>query len=131
MMDLFSPLNQASQINSVARIPVHKPPDPNRISAAQASARSQTNPQDTSHNRANADLAREARKAPDPDRPAGPPPSFDVSILEQELGFKQTIARLESARSQARDAEAVRLQSARNEDNRTKPAPPPNKPGPA
>lgn len=41
------------------------------------------------------------------EKPAGPPPSFEVSILDVQSDLKQAIARMETARSQARDAEAV------------------------
>lgn len=41
------------------------------------------------------------------EKPAGPPPSFEVSILDVQSDLKQAIARMETARSQARDAQAV------------------------
>lgn len=45
------------------------------------------------------------------DRPAGPPPSFDVSILEVERDLKEKLARMEQARAQARDMEAFRAEA--------------------
>ncbi|MBV7378037.1 hypothetical protein [Maritimibacter dapengensis] len=56
------------------------------------------------------DLLALRRAVAEGDRPAGPPPSFDVSFLELETDLKQKLARMEAARSKERDAEA--LQSA-------------------
>ena len=42
------------------------------------------------------------------DKPAGPPPSFEVSLLEVEQDIKQVIARIEAARNHAREADALR-----------------------
>ena len=41
------------------------------------------------------------------DLPAGPPPSFQLSLLEVEADIQQVIARVEAARTQAREADAV------------------------
>ncbi|WP_161350876.1 hypothetical protein [Maritimibacter harenae] len=38
---------------------------------------------------------------------AGPPPSFEVSLLEVESDLQQKLARMEAERSQARDGHAV------------------------
>ena len=40
-------------------------------------------------------------------RPAGPPPSFEVSLLEVESDLKQKLARMEAERTQERDSPAV------------------------
>lgn len=40
-------------------------------------------------------------------RSAGPPPSFEVSLLEVESDLQQKLARMESARAMDRDAEAL------------------------
>ncbi len=111
-MEFFSPLNQALLASGAARMSVFKPPDPNRVNGGDEATRTETNPQDSGRDAANADHKRIADRLVDPDRLAGPPPSFEVSVLEQELDFKRTIARLESAHNQARDAEAVRPDSA-------------------
>jgi len=41
--------------------------------------------------------------------PVGPPPSFEVSMLEMQSDLRQVLARLEVARNQERDAEALRV----------------------
>lgn len=45
------------------------------------------------------------------DLPAGPPPSFEVSQLEIEADIQQVIARVEAARSQAREADALKIEA--------------------
>ncbi len=45
------------------------------------------------------------------DLPAGPPPSFKVSQLEIASDIQAVIARVEAARSQAREADALKLEA--------------------
>ena len=45
------------------------------------------------------------------DLPAGPPPTFEVSQLEIESDIQQVIARVEAARAQAREADALKLEA--------------------
>ncbi len=143
-MEIFSPLNQVVQAAHAARLPVFKPPDPNRINAGETAARAEADTSPMSHNDANSALIRTAGGAgspkqagdsatgadatgagrdavaadrlqpEDPDRPAGPPPAFEVSLLERALDFEQTMARLEVRRHQAEDARAVRPDPARS-----------------
>ena len=40
--------------------------------------------------------------------PAGPPPAFEMNLLEAEGGLDQALARIEVTRSQLRDAPALR-----------------------
>ena len=51
------------------------------------------------------------------DLPAGPPPTFELSQLELDSDIQQVIARVEAARSQARDADA-RKTAAETEERR-------------
>jgi hypothetical protein len=43
--------------------------------------------------------------------PAGPPPTFELSLLEVERDLKQVLARIEAERATARDTEAVKADS--------------------
>ena len=43
--------------------------------------------------------------------PAGPPPSFQVSLLEVETDIQQVIARVEAARTRAREADALKVEA--------------------
>jgi len=44
--------------------------------------------------------------------PAGPPPAFQITLLEAEGGLQQALARLEATRTQERDAPALRVELA-------------------
>lgn len=44
------------------------------------------------------------------DLPAGPPPTFELSLLEVERDLKQVLARIEAQRATARDSEAVQAE---------------------
>lgn len=113
-MEIFSPLNQVVQGIGASRVSVHKPPDPTRINTGDEAARPEADPRHMSRNEANSELLRlaadseDSPQAKDPDRPAGPPPSFDISVLERALDFQRTMALLEVEHSQARDIAAVR-----------------------
>jgi hypothetical protein len=83
------------------------------------------------HKSATSDAGAEARQHPEQDRqasvsrdiialrqavaqgqrPAGPPPSFEVSLLEVESDLKQKLARMEAERTQERDSPAVQGQA--------------------
>ena len=135
-MEFFSPLNQALLASGAARVSVFKPPDPSRVNGGNEATRTETSPQDTGHNAANADQKRiadrlkQTDRLTDAERPAGPPPSFEVSVLEQELDFKRTMARLEAAHSQARDIEAVRPDPVSKDAGGKEAAPAPGSNGP-
>ena len=49
------------------------------------------------------------------DLPVGPPPSFEVSLLEMDRDLKHLIARIEAARAQVRDADALKLEAVATE----------------
>lgn len=54
------------------------------------------------------DIAELRREMEQRGLPAGPPPTFEMNLLEAEAGVSQAIARAEAAWSHARDADAVR-----------------------
>lgn len=54
------------------------------------------------------DVAALRREMQHRDLPAGPPPAFQISLLEAEGGLEQVLARIEATRSQERDAPALR-----------------------
>ncbi|MDA5094190.1 hypothetical protein O2N63_08820 [Aliiroseovarius sp. KMU-50] len=59
----------------------------------------------------------------DPQTPAGPPPTFQVTLLEVEQDLQNILARLEANHAQIRNAEAVRapkaLDALTDEDDRS------------
>ncbi len=73
---------------------------------------------DTRHETAQAARAAEARdvtalrrERERRDLPAGPPPSFQISQLEVDADIKQIIARVEAARTRAREAEGMKARA--------------------
>lgn len=124
-MEILSPLNQVVHTTNAARLAVFKPPDPARVTPGEGTARAQADADRTSRNDANSALMRGTRSNDRPaadtlqdvsNRPAGPPPAFEISLLEQALDLKRTMARLEARRRQAEDARAVRPDMAAAQD---------------
>ncbi|HGG04381.1 MAG TPA: hypothetical protein ENK28_02895 [Aliiroseovarius sp.] len=44
----------------------------------------------------------------DTERPTGPPPSFEVNVLEVDRDLQEAIARIEAARGQIRNADGIK-----------------------
>ncbi len=111
-MELFAPANLGANVASMLRAPLHKPPDVSRVKETETSGKTGADTRHLSQNTENSALARGLKalhqSQKDPDRPAGPPPSFEVSLLEVEQNLKEVIARMEISRGQKRDADAVR-----------------------
>jgi hypothetical protein len=85
-----------------SRLALRPPPDPRRISAGTGSARTGADPRRTPDQKAAMAPAHSERKAPapvGPETPAGPPPAFQISLLEKEAGLMQRMARIEAARA--------------------------------
>lgn len=109
----FSGLAQVgAQATYAARAPVHKPPEVMRIDKSDASSKSGADPRQASQNEANsADAQRILSRltmVSDMEKPAGPPPSFEISLLEMEQSLHNTLARMEVSRGQERDAAGIR-----------------------
>ena len=64
-------------------------------------------PEQDLHTASSRDLLALRRAVEDGKRPAGPPPSFDVSILEMDRDLKQILARMEADRAKSRDHDAI------------------------
>lgn len=98
-----------------AELPLRKPNDVKQIEPGSPS--DDTAP-DTGRERDNGteaaaarDIAALRREMERRDLPAGPPPSFEVSQLEIEADIQQVIARVEAARAQAREADALKIET--------------------
>ncbi|MGH1369447.1 MAG: hypothetical protein ACRBCL_12615 [Maritimibacter sp.] len=110
-MELIGPAPLGSQMAIAAQTPARKPVDVPQVEASQGSGNAGLDAHAQPDQEQNAATARELVKlraeASNGDRPAGPTPAFQVSILEVQNDLKQAIARMETARSQTRDAQAV------------------------
>lgn len=91
----------------VANRPTEPPPSSRRVEPQKDTARSGLGGREDSRADVNAAQMR-ATLRDDENRPAGPPPSFDVSLLEMERDLRKMIARIGIERSMAQDREAVR-----------------------
>jgi len=107
---VFNPASAA--ILALAEAPERNRPTPLRVPAAQGSQGSETSDKRPDGADARAAQVRdlEALRFEMQQRglPAGPPPAFQMNLLEAESGMSQAIARIESARGQSRDAPALR-----------------------
>lgn len=120
-MDFSGSAHLGTLASHAGRIPVHKSPEVLRIDKSGASNHSGSDPRQLSQNAENSASARLIANQPElhknaemhknPDKAAGPPPSFEVSLLEVEQDLKQVIARMEASRGQVRDADAVTAES--------------------
>ncbi|HHH89042.1 MAG TPA: hypothetical protein ENK45_00580 [Aliiroseovarius sp.] len=95
-----------------AQPPGRKPPEVTRVTKGSESARANADSGNLAKGADNADIAANARKhhalgrrsgeaTPPPTPPAGPPPAFKVSILEQQLDLDLALARSQAARGRS------------------------------
>jgi len=102
-MDVAGPAPLSTHANLAAQMPTRAPPEVRRVDEGAASTRTRTDA--NTHRRqedvaASArDLARIRQAMADPQQPTGPPPSFEVSLLEVESDLQQVIARIEAQRN--------------------------------
>ncbi|MEC7762794.1 MAG: hypothetical protein VX874_12890 [Pseudomonadota bacterium] len=98
----------AMPVHDLRPAAVHKVEQKSATSDAGAEARE--HPQQDAQASASRDIIALRRMVAQGQRPAGPPPSFEVSLLEVESDLKQKLARMEVERTQARDLSAVQGQ---------------------
>ena len=113
-MELLSTLSQQAVLGVAQQAPLHKPPEARPAPPADTATQTGTNPRSDSQNGANAALMRKAGGAEHPlsraeklDRPAGPPPTFEISLLEQDREMQRSIASMQAQRGLERDADAI------------------------
>lgn len=99
----------AMPVHDVRPVAIHKIDAKPTLSDAQSEARD--HPEQDSQASASRDIIALRRAVAQGQRPAGPPPSFEVSLLEVESDLKQKLARMEAERSQERDSPAVQGQA--------------------
>lgn len=107
---VFNPASAA--ILALGEAPARNRPAALRVPAAQGSQGSETSGKHPDGADARAAQARDLKALRFEMRqrglPPGPPPAFQMNLLEAESGVSQAIARIESTRSQSRDAAALR-----------------------
>ena len=128
-MDISGPAPIGGHASLAAQMPTRTPPEVPVVDESRRTDQAQTDA-NTAHRDGNAaEAARDQREARrDPDVPTGPPPTFEVTLLEVEQDLQATLARLEATRNHDRDAEAVRASAPEPqavEGAKTTEAPPP------
>ncbi|WP_300512806.1 hypothetical protein [Aliiroseovarius sp.] len=108
-MDISGPAPFGAQASIAAQMPTRTPPEVPVIDESRRTDRAQTDANTAHRDGTAADAARDLHAARrDPDVQTGPPPTFEVTLLEVEQDLQATLARLEATRNHDRDAEAVR-----------------------
>lgn len=108
-MDISGPAHLGGHASLAAQMPTRTPPEVPVVDESRRTDQAQTDA-NTAHRDGNAaDAARALREAlRDPDVQTGPPPTFEVTLLEVEHDLQATLARLEASRNHDRDAAAVK-----------------------
>ncbi len=110
-MNILSPLQIGPPTAPILRADIEKTPAVPKVETSGSASKSDLNQQGQSQ----AQMAQQARQNKansfadrDNDRPTGPPPSFEVNVLEVDRDLQQAIARIEAARGQIRDADGIK-----------------------
>lgn len=113
-MDISAPSPISAQATLAAHAPVREPPAVAQVDPSPASDGTRMD-SNTANGEGRSDLAQDARqrlahqeRLEDPKTPTGPPPTFQITLLEVEQDLHNILARLEMARSKERDADGVR-----------------------
>ncbi len=108
-MDISGPAPFGGHASLAAQMPTRTPPEVPVVDESRRTDQAQTDANTAHRDGTAADAARAQRDARrDPDVQTGPPPTFEVTLLEVEHDLQATLARLEATRNHDRDAEAVR-----------------------
>ena len=108
-MELSGTAPFGAQASLAAQMPARTPPEVPVVDESRDTRHTQGDSSSTNRDSNNAQATRDlvaARR--DPEVQTGPPPTFEVTLLEVEQDLQATLARLEAARNHDRDAEAVR-----------------------
>lgn len=115
-MDFTAPSPLGAQATLMAQRPVRPAPDPNRVEKSPTAGETRADAHNTQeHGNTQSLISGQKRDAieppPDPDQPVGPPPTFQMNVLEMERELHQRLAQIELARSlsdgQAREFEPL------------------------
>ena len=128
-MDISGPAHLGGHASLAAQMPTRTPPEVPVVDESRRTDQTQTDANTAHRDGHAAEAARDLREARrDPDVQTGPPPTFDVTLLEVEQDLQATLARLEATRNHDRDAEAVRARAPEPQpvnEAKTTEAPPP------
>lgn len=108
-MDISGPAPVGGHASLAAQMPTRTPPEVPVVDESRRPDQERTDTNTAGRDNDAAQAARDLKAArKDPDVQTGPPPTFDVTLLEVEQDLQATLARLEAARNHDRDADAVK-----------------------
>lgn len=110
---LFAPFG--AHANIMAQLPARKPPDPSRVESPQNTEKARAHMHNATGDHAEAQQFKQtgqtknsvsgtdsgAGSDPDPKDLTGPPPSFDLNVLEMDRKLQQQLALIETERAAA------------------------------
>ncbi|MCK8482891.1 hypothetical protein MUY21_02475 [Aliiroseovarius sp. S2029] len=109
-MEFTIPAPLGAQASLLANMPVRKMPDSTKVEAAPNAGKARADMHNSA--RHGADQSRQSEVTPrpsdlpvDPETLAGPPPSFQLNVLELDQKLQQQLARLETHRAHAQQTE--------------------------
>lgn len=110
-MDSSGPVPFGAVVTLAARIPLHPPPDPRKVAPGTGPGRTDADPDRLPGQETGTARDRAARAPVDPQTPAGPPPAFEITLLEMEADLRQIIARIEAARAHRHEDAAAPVET--------------------
>ncbi len=119
-MEFTIPSPLGAQATIAAQQPARPAPDPTRVEKAPRAGKARADTHNaTNHGNTQAPSNRANRNAteppPDPNQPVGPPPSFQVNVLEMERELQQRLAQIELSRS-LEDQSSLQVTGPEHED---------------
>lgn len=103
-MEFTVPSPLGAQATLMAQRSVRPAPDPNRVEKSPTAGETRADAHN-SQEHGNTQALTEGRKRtaieppPDPNQPVGPPPTFQMNVLEMERALHQRLAKIELSRS--------------------------------
>lgn len=103
-MDFIKPVPLGAHASLAASTPVRRPVDASRVEMPSGSGKTRADMQNAKEHGAEeaerdiAALRRDRSERLDPEQPVGPPPSFQVNVLEMERELQQQLAQIEATR---------------------------------
>ena len=118
-MEFVLPSPLGTHATLTAQQPARPAPNPARVEKAPSSGKSRADAHNTEDHGNTKSLPEMLRKdvfspPPDPDQPVGPPPTFQLNVLEMERQLQQRLAQIEFSR--ALDSDRVPQPKTENAD---------------
>ncbi|SMR83275.1 hypothetical protein SAMN04488030_3190 [Aliiroseovarius halocynthiae] len=103
-MEFVLPSPLGTQATLTAQQPARPAPNPTRVEKTPSSGKSRADAHNTQDHGNTRPLSEKLLKdvyspPPDPDQPVGPPPTFQLNVLEMERQLQQRLAQIEFSRA--------------------------------